>query len=217
MSTISPKVEKRRTMVIMLFISVMTGAAFHHSVDPIKMAFADMSLSFISNWAIPFIFIITILRFTIGNYLYTVYMDTISDLPEWLTVTDFVFLTLESLILIFAGSTCSYQESMTAGKGYFFFMKTLLFVDILWVGIQVVVGRLKRLEIIPYSWLILNSITLICLFIIDGTLGAYSDAGLIILAFLFALGAYLDTFIFDYYSMIKTSANKAALPVSQGS
>ena len=151
--------------------------------------------------AIPAIFLITLLRFSIGNVLHIRRLETKGTSPK-LWLYDFSVIFLESLILLLLGMY-TWGNDLRFLKLFII----LLFVDIFWVLTMIPhFLKKKRPEPLPWAWALLNLLGVVYLSL---TVWAniplpYTDPnGPVIFFVLFVLLAFADIYLADYYSLLK--------------
>jgi len=199
-------IERKRTIISSFFITILTGIAFHHSVSPIWEIFREKGLSLSIEWVIPYIFIITTIRFFIGNQLHILNVEKQLDLFEWIWLFDFTFITAEAFILIFAGTSCSLSICLNAKTDFFSFIRLLLIVDIIWIFFQIIFGIINKKwkrKVVPWGWGILNFGTLIFLLILGYKSVLYSKIGLALSGLTFTIATLVDVLLIDHYGLLK--------------
>lgn len=200
------EIQRRRTLISSFFITLLIGIAFKFSVGPIWGIFERTRISLSIEWLLPYIFILTAIRFFIGNQLHLLKLEESPNLLGWIWLFDFSFIFLESFILIFVGKSCSLSITLLGRKVFFFFIGVLLFLDVFWILLQGIFGLLNKKwvrEIWPWAWGVLNFISGIVLIILAQGDILYKDSGIILMGILLTIAAIIDVFLIDYYGLLK--------------
>lgn len=199
-------IEKRRTIISSFFITVLTAIALDNCVDAVLKMFAERGLSPNIDWVLPYIFIVTIIRFFMGNQLHLLNIEKQPTLYEGIWLFDFIFIVGESLLFIFVGKTCALENDLNPRQAFFSFIKFLLLIDVLWISLQILMGRVKKKwkrEVVPWGWGLLNICTVLFLFLFSCKNILYKDTGLILSGVLFTIAAYIDIKLIDHYGLLK--------------
>lgn len=200
-------IKRRRTVISSFFITVLFGIAFKESAAPIWEILKATGIYNPSvDWILPYIFIITAIRFFIGNQLHLLEIEKEPALSPFIWLLDFGFIVLESFIFIFIAKTCSLKISVNIKAGFFDFIKILLIIDISWLILQILLGiihkKWKR-KVCPLGWAILNIFTIGIILTFSYKDILYNWIGLIILASIFTMAAIIDVIIMDHYGLLR--------------
>lgn len=199
-------IEKRRTIISSFFITVLTAIALDNCADAISKMFAERGLSPNIDWVLPYIFIVTIIRFFMGNQLHLLNIEKQVSLSEWIWLLDFTVIVVESLLFIFIGKTCSLENGLKVKQTFFSLIIILLLVDVVWISLQILMGRVKKKwkrEVVPGGWGLLNMCTVLFLILFSYENILYNNAELILFGALFTIAAYIDVKLIDHYGLLK--------------
>jgi hypothetical protein len=187
----------QRTLIVSILVAAMTGIAFQEMVVGVGDDFRRGGL-------LATVFSLTAIRFFVGAVLHL----TSSDLLEaagFIWMYDLLFILLETLLLIFLGGSTSIRRS---DGGFTFLLALLLIVDMLWVGSQSLIGRVRgrylRREI-PWKWFWVNAGVVLAMGVTQhlGWPGMYGGTwGIAALAVINVVAFVVDLFTVDQYGLL---------------
>ena len=196
--------ERRRTLISSFFITVLIAVALEHSAEPMFEILKTKGLASATDWLMPFIFLVTTMRFYIGNQLYLREIEEAEGLSPLMWLTDFAFILAESFLAIFMAKLCTLTASATSKMGFFTTVMYLLLMDIVWISFQALSGRVtknwKRSRV-PWGWALLNIATVVVLLVSEEIL--YKPSGLRVAAVVFGISAIVDVYKMDYYGLLR--------------
>jgi len=198
-------IKRKRTLISSFFITVLTGIALGNCVDPIWEIFIKNGFTIGINLILPYIFILTTIRFFVGNQIHLANIEEEPNLFNRIWLFDFLFIVLESFIIIFTSKSCSLEICINTKVDFFFFMILLLSTDVIWIFSQFLLGiihkRWKRKKI-PWQWALLNTITIILILLIKKNI-LYCRFEIILLGTIFTIAAIIDVILVDVYGLLK--------------
>jgi hypothetical protein len=192
----------RKSIVSYFWITTFAVFAAQYAADNvIKIINAYGIRGGLSYLGVPFIFYVTLLRFSIGNILHIRQLEK-KGLSPYIWLYDFSVIFLESLIFLFLGA-CTWGNDIR-------FLKLLLilcFVDVFWIMSMIPhYVKKKRPEPLPWAWGLLNiagaaylAATIWCDLPIPLT-GPYGHAFFVLW---FLSSAIIDIILIDHYKLLK--------------
>ncbi len=208
--------EERKSKVTSFFLAILVGIAIDAAVQtsqPLLNEFSFRLEYFILNWSIPLVFLITIIRFFIGNILHMTNLEVDVTKPNGISpmmwLWDFGALILEAIIFIFmALSIPKLSIPIESGIGRFLWLIIILFsFDFVWILSTYIFGcRLKYIKLfknckrdtIPTGWAFLNIISALMMY---GILKAYNSLKFFI--FLLVIFVYIGLLVWLFLIMIE--------------
>jgi len=160
------KEDYKKSRITSFFIAILVGISIDNFATSIKplLDLNTFSISFdyfIDYWAIPFIFIITVIRFFIGNLLHMLHIeDAVQNgkMSSRMWFLDFIIIIFEAIIFILMGLSVDLE----CHSRFLFLIISLLFIDVVWIFTTYFLGKVdkdyKRDEI-PWGWAFLNAIS----------------------------------------------------------
>lgn len=145
---------ERKSKITDFFLVILVGIAIDNFVITNEPLFNDFSFSsfswdyFISYWLIPLIFLITIIRFFIGNLLHMINLENHvakEEISSKMWLLDFSILILEAIIFIIMGkNTCVFCKPDETPQKFLIIMIILFFVDVIWILSSFMFGYLSE-------------------------------------------------------------------------
>jgi hypothetical protein len=168
-----PEPGRHRRLVSQVLIAGLIAVAYSEPVNPVTHVF-DMRKGGgvnIQSLAWLAIYVLTVLRFFIGNIVHLENDDLGRADAIFRWFWDMCFVVLECVILIFAGSVTTLKTSATAHISFTDYLLILYGVDVTWLGsIQVMswLGKKNRIrffhsmerhgDMAPFEWAVVNII-----------------------------------------------------------
>lgn len=195
---------ERRNIISSVFVGILFGLAYAEMVPSVRASILSKGITF--DTSILFvIFFLTSIRFFIGNQLHLV-STRLVKLPGKIWFYDFIVIVIQTIVLIFLGSICSYESCINAKIGFFGLLVVLCLVDIVWICTQWLLGQLFsswQRPFIPYAWAILNSSLVVgILLVIWIVKNSYSFIALCLLAILNVIAFIVDVILVDHYDLL---------------
>jgi hypothetical protein len=193
----------QRTLIVSILVAAMTGIAFQEMVvgvgDDFRRGVLDLETVLLAT-----VFSLTAIRFFVGAALHLTSSDLL-DAGGFIWMYDLLFILLETLLLIFLGGSTSIRRS---DGGFTFLLALLLIVDMLWVGSQSLIGRVRgrylRREI-PWKWFWINAGVVMAMGVTQhlGWPGMYGGTwGIAALAVINVVAFVVDLFTVDQYGLL---------------
>jgi hypothetical protein len=197
--------RERRNVVSSVFISVLIGIAYQEMLDPVRDSIRAHGLR-LQTVLLAVAFLLTSLRFFIGNQLHLLSPRTLS-LRGDLWLFDFAFITIQSLLFCFLGGLSSPEANAEARIDFYQFLVVIYLIDLAWIVSQAVIGqfipKMKR-SFIPLAWAWLNAAALAAIIamrhLFPDPFGSLALAALVALS---CAAFIVDIRLLDYYDIIK--------------
>lgn len=200
LEAVKAKAEKRN-LISAFFVTALISLAFQEMVPPVRESVRDSGLSF-SGLALPIIFFLTAMRFFIGNYLH-LQNEKMIMVIGYVWIYDLIFITLQSIILIFIAGLTSVKSSNEAYVSFSTLLIILYIVDILWILSQFLFRGSWKRDPVPWPWAALNSGIIVAMLLVRWIFGsAYTGTTLSFIVAINGLGFLLDLFLMDLYDAI---------------
>ncbi len=206
----------RKSKVTSFFLAILVGIAISASMEPSQKLLGnefEFSLKyFILTWSIPLVFLITIIRFFIGNILHMINLEVAVTKPNGISpmmwLWDFSALILEAIIFIFMGLSIPLVSiPIESGTGRFLVLIIILFsFDFVWILSTYIFGCLPKYiklfknckrDSIPTGWAILNTISALMIY---GILNAYNNFKFFV--YLLVIFVYTGLFVWLFLTII---------------
>jgi hypothetical protein len=192
----------RRSLVATLLVTGLIAVAYQEAVTAAREAVLHDHRVTVGTGILFFVFFVTSMRFFIGNYLHMQGLAE-ADLPGPLWLYDLIFITLQTVLLVFLGSASSVDVSSTLQIGFVALLISLYILDVLWILSQWIVARFSRAwtrHSYPWPWLFLNGIQVALIWGLGAFAfgGDYYSVGMLwCLAVISAIAFIIDVILID--------------------
>jgi hypothetical protein len=174
--------------------------AAKYGVEKVKEILDSQGFFPVETFGFPFIFFVTLLRFTIGNLLHIRKLED-ADVSPYVWLSDFLIIFVETIILLLLGIYCYGNVLM-----FLILLMVLCFLDCFWILIMVFT-HLKHLRPeVPWKWGLLNLASGLFLFGIifhNFPLDFRSWLGNVLVIVWFSMCGIIDILFIDHYKLLK--------------
>lgn len=195
---------QKRELISSLFLTVLVGLAFQEMIAPVRRSVRIEGITY-PTFVLAAAFVLTSLRFFIGNYLHLREVTCAHRTSGKVWLTDFLMVILQSLVIIFMGGLCSAAANRQASIKFADLLLILCAIDMVWVSLSWISGRRTktlRREDIPFGWAALNSMmTMALVSPIWYHKDYHSKLGLSLLLFAGVLAFVVDVIVLDHYGI----------------
>jgi hypothetical protein len=214
------KIETKSKLTL-FFLTILVGIAIDNFVTTIKpLLDTKFSFSFeyfILYWSMPIIFLITVIRFFIGNILHMIDLEAAvakHGVSPKMWLWDFGFLILEAIIFIWMGMSANITNLCPRRFIYLFII--LLSLDTAWISSTHIFGYLGKIfkyfkafkrDTIPWGWAVLNFISGLILILVLNSYHLYNYIFFNILLILFVILGVSVYFLLSIMQIISTREN----------
>lgn len=191
---------RRRSLISYFWITALSSLAADYGVKNVKEILDLQGFLPIETFGYPFMFFVTLLRFTIGNLLHIRRLEK-ANVSSYIWLFDFTMIFIESLILILLGCYC-YENILK----FLILLMALCLLDCLWI-LSIGFMYLKGLRSeVPWAWGLLNlasGLFLANIIFHILPLDFRSFLGSLVIIGWFTICAIIDLFLVDYYKLLK--------------
>jgi len=195
----------RKSVISYFWITTFAVFAANYGADNIRLIIDLHGIrGAVPYIAVPFVFFITLLRFSIGNILHIRNLEK-KEVSSFVWLFDSVVIFFESLFFLLLG-----MYSWGNDLRFLKLLMVLCFLDALWVVTmisQYMNGKLpERPKPLPWVWCLLNILSglyLIATIWYDLPYPFPSDNGYIVFVLWFLVSAIIDVMLIDHYKLLR--------------
>lgn len=195
---------EKRNLISSVFIAMLIGVAYQEMIASVRDSIRGSGLT-LSEAALFTVFLLTSLRFFIGNQLHLLNRALV-EMKGYVWFFDFIIITVQSILLCFLGGASNIDICRTARIGFLEILLSLYILDVLWILTQWALGlamRTWKRRFVPFAWGILNSLLIVSLIVARIVVGdIYSELGLIIIGLLNVVAFFADVILVDAFKVI---------------
>ncbi len=183
------ELSRNRRLVSQLLVAALFAVAYSQMVSPVTAAFDRDGVN-LQTLAWPVIYMMTVLRFFIGNILHLESPNLIGPKAAFRWFWDLFFIVMQCVVLIFAGAVATVNASAGSTISFTDYLLVLYGLDVLWlVSMRVLhwLGQawprffgpmVRDRDLAPLEWAIVNVILGLVIWGVDlaGTHSADIDA-----------------------------------------
>jgi hypothetical protein len=191
----------RKSLVSYFWITTFSVFAAQYAANNLKIIIDNYGIrTGLTYMAVPFVFFLTLIRFSIGNILHIRSLENKGYSP-YVWLGDFVVIFLESTVFLLLGI-------YTWGNDLRFLklLAILCFIDAFWVLAMVTEYFLKkRPEPIPWAWGLLNiagGLYLVATVYANLPMPFTSTASYGIFVAWFLISCFIDVILIDHYKLL---------------
>lgn len=191
----------RKSLVSYFWITTFSVFAAQYAADSLRKIIDIYGIRVgITYMAVPFVFYLTLIRFSIGNILHIRGLEKKGLSPRiWLC--DFIVIFLECIIFLLLG-IYSWGNDLRFLK----LLMILCFIDAIWIFSMIPhYLKKKRPEPLPWAWGLLNiagGIYLVATIYADLPIPFFSDTGYGIFVLWFFVSFVVDVVLIDHYRLL---------------
>ena len=191
----------RKSLVSYFWITTFSVFAAQYAADGLRKIIDIYGIRVgIGHMAIPFVFYLTLIRFSIGNILHIRGLEK-KGLSPLIWLSDFSVIFLESIIFLLLG-IYSWGNDLR----FLRLLMILCFVDVVWILTMIPTYlKKKRPEPLPWAWGLLNvvgGIYLVATIYADLPVPFSSDIGYGVFVLWFFASFIIDVILIDHYRLL---------------
>jgi hypothetical protein len=162
--------SRHRKLVSQVLVAGLIAVAYSEPVGPVSNAFDRGGVS-VRSLAWLSIYIVTVLRFFVGNIVHLEDSDLTKSEASFRWFWDLSFIILECIVLIFAGAVTSLAASEKALVSFTDYLVVLYVIDVIWIlssRLMHRIGSSRRLpgfgmmvrgsDLVPLEWALVNGV-----------------------------------------------------------
>lgn len=172
--------SRHRRLISQVLVAGLIAVAYSEPVGPVTEAFDKHGVD-IRSLAFLLIYVLTVLRFFIGNIVHLENSDLTGSDAVFRWFWDISFVIAECVILIFAGAVTTLHASFIAHVSFTDYLLMLYVVDVIWLvsmqGLSAIgkPGRwpgilgsmVRKADMAPFEWAIVNVILALTMWGLD--------------------------------------------------
>lgn len=208
--------ETKRKEISSIFITLLVGLAFAESVPPIREAIRTEGFTF-GTAMLGISFFLTSTRWLIGGWAHLIDPKN----HGWAWFTDFLLITLQTMILVFMGGLVSSRADAQARVDYTTLLLWLLGSDVVWLLVRRLGhGFAQRrsaspLPPLPMRWAYLNLAVIVVLLAARRFAGDHTITTYAVLGIASVIAFVLDVLVFDYSRLLKPASRQPSAEGAQ--